>query len=72
MGVAGNVVPDRDRLWTEETRHPTVIFGLDVSPEMLRQARLQANAANISYQVVGNDARIPAAADSVTKGSITS
>jgi tRNA dimethylallyltransferase len=30
-----SLVPDRDRLWTEETRRPTVIFGLDVHPEVL-------------------------------------
>jgi tRNA dimethylallyltransferase len=27
--------PVRDRLWTEETRHPTLIFGLDVPKEVL-------------------------------------
>jgi tRNA dimethylallyltransferase len=27
--------PERDRLWTDETRHPTLIFGLDVSKEEL-------------------------------------
>jgi ubiquinone/menaquinone biosynthesis C-methylase UbiE len=41
------------------------VIGLDVSPEMLRQARIQANAANISYELVGSDGRIPSAAESV-------
>lgn len=41
------------------------VIGLDVSPEMLRQARIQANAANIAYELVGSDGRIPATADSV-------
>ena len=25
--------PDADRLWTDETRHPTLVVGLDVPPE---------------------------------------
>ncbi|MBA2297134.1 MAG: tRNA (adenosine(37)-N6)-dimethylallyltransferase MiaA [Actinobacteria bacterium] len=29
--------PRRDRLWTEETRHPTVVFGLDVARETLER-----------------------------------
>ena len=41
------------------------VIGVDVSPEMLRQARIQANAANISYELVGGDGRIPAAGDSI-------
>jgi ubiquinone/menaquinone biosynthesis C-methylase UbiE len=41
------------------------VIGLDVSPEMLKQARIQANAANISYELVGGDGRIPSAAESV-------
>jgi tRNA dimethylallyltransferase len=27
--------PERDRLWTEETRHPTMVFGLDLPREEL-------------------------------------
>jgi SAM-dependent methyltransferase len=41
------------------------VIGLDVSPEMLKQARIQANAPNVSYELVGSDGRIPATADSV-------
>ena len=41
------------------------VIGLDVSPEMLRQAGIQASAANISYALVGSDGRIPTGADSV-------
>ena len=29
--------PERDRLWTEETRHPTIIFGLDLPKEELER-----------------------------------
>jgi tRNA dimethylallyltransferase len=32
---------ERDRLWTEETRHPTLIFGLDVPKDELQQ-RIEA------------------------------
>jgi tRNA dimethylallyltransferase len=35
--------PDRDRLWTEETRHPTLIFGLDVPKDELDR-RIEARA----------------------------
>jgi len=42
-----------------------LVVGLDVSPEMLKQARIQANAANIAYELVGNDGHIPATAESV-------
>jgi len=41
------------------------VIGLDVSPEMLRQAGIQASAANVSYALVGSDGRIPTGADSV-------
>jgi tRNA dimethylallyltransferase len=36
LAAAGeSLVPDRDRLWTEETRHPTLIVGLEVAREEL-------------------------------------
>jgi tRNA dimethylallyltransferase len=38
-----SLVPDQDRLWTEETRHPTIIFGLDVPADVLVQ-RIEARA----------------------------
>ena len=38
-----SLVPDRDRLWTEETRHPSVIFGLDVPADVLAR-RIEARA----------------------------
>jgi tRNA dimethylallyltransferase len=31
----GSLAPPRDRLWSEETRHPTLIFGLDVPKAVL-------------------------------------
>jgi tRNA dimethylallyltransferase len=32
-----SLAPADDRLWTDETRHPTVIVGLDVPPDLLEQ-----------------------------------
>jgi tRNA dimethylallyltransferase len=31
----GTLAPARNRLWTEETRHPTLVFGLDVTKDVL-------------------------------------
>jgi tRNA dimethylallyltransferase len=33
----GSLVPTRDRLWSTETRRPTVVVGLDVPPDRLEQ-----------------------------------
>jgi tRNA dimethylallyltransferase len=41
--VGTSLVPDRDRLWTDETRHPSVIFGLDVPTNVLAE-RIEARA----------------------------
>ena len=38
-----SLVPDRDRLWTDDTRHPTILFGLEVPAEALA-ARIEARA----------------------------
>lgn len=35
------------------------VLGVDIAPEMLRQARARASAANIRYQPVGADQRLP-------------
>jgi tRNA dimethylallyltransferase len=36
LAEAGHsLAPDRDRLWTAETRHPTLLFGLELPPEEL-------------------------------------
>jgi tRNA dimethylallyltransferase len=38
LAAAGeSLVRDRDRLWSEETRHPTLIVGLEVAREELRR-----------------------------------
>ena len=33
--AGGSLAPPRDRLWSEETRHPTLVFGLDVPKAVL-------------------------------------
>ena len=35
--AGGSLAPPRDRLWSEETRHPTLIFGLDVPKAVLEE-----------------------------------
>jgi tRNA dimethylallyltransferase len=43
--AGASLVPDADRLWSQETRRPTVIVGLDVPPAVLErriEARTQA------------------------------
>ena len=39
----GSGLPPADRLWTEETRHPTILFGLEV-PRDLLVSRIEARA----------------------------
>ena len=35
--AGGSLAPPRDRLWSEETRHPTMVFGLDVPKDLLEE-----------------------------------
>ena len=35
--AGASLVPDSDRLWAEETRHPTVVVGLDVAAPVLER-----------------------------------
>jgi tRNA dimethylallyltransferase len=35
--AGGSLAPPRDRLWSEETRHPTMVFGLDVPKDLLEK-----------------------------------
>jgi tRNA dimethylallyltransferase len=51
--VGSSLAPTEDRLWAESTRCPTVIFGLDVTPDVLEgrirertRAMLEAGAAD--------------------------
>jgi tRNA dimethylallyltransferase len=47
--------PDRDRLWTHETRHPTHIFGLEVPKEELDR-RIEARAREMFARGVRDEA----------------
>jgi tRNA dimethylallyltransferase len=44
--------PERDRLWAEETRHPTLIFGLDVPPAVLAERIERRTQAMVARGVV--------------------
>jgi tRNA dimethylallyltransferase len=35
--TGASLAPERDRLWTEETRHPTLVVGLDVRQDLLER-----------------------------------
>jgi tRNA dimethylallyltransferase len=35
--AGGSLAPETDRLWTEETRHPTLLVGLDVPKDVLER-----------------------------------
>jgi tRNA dimethylallyltransferase len=48
--------PDDDRLWTDETRHPSVVFGLDVPREVLN-ARIAERARRMFDAGVIEEAR---------------
>jgi tRNA dimethylallyltransferase len=41
--LGSSLLPRTDRLWSDETRHPTVLFGLDVPRDVLA-ARIEARA----------------------------
>jgi tRNA dimethylallyltransferase len=42
--AGGSLAPPRSRLWTEDMRHPTLVFGLEVPKETLRE-RIKARTA---------------------------
>jgi tRNA dimethylallyltransferase len=44
--VGGSLRPRRDRLWTRETRHPTLVFGLDVPRDVLAR-RIERRACSM-------------------------
>src|SRR2546421_656163 len=41
LAALGSRLPSAERLWTEETRHSTIVFGLDLSREALAE-RIEA------------------------------
>jgi tRNA dimethylallyltransferase len=63
--AGASLVPDRDRLWTEETRHPSVVFGLDIPADTLAQ-RIEARAHAMFEAGVENEVRQALAAGAVS------
>ena len=60
--AGGSLAPPRNRLWSEETRHPTRIFGLDVPKETLDeriQERTKAMFARGVEEEVARALRTP-------------
>ncbi|HEY2935678.1 MAG TPA: tRNA (adenosine(37)-N6)-dimethylallyltransferase MiaA [Gaiellaceae bacterium] len=64
--VGASLRPDTDRLWTSETRHPTIVFGLDVPKDVLEQ-RIEERARQMfAADVVDEVARALAGPISTT------
>jgi tRNA dimethylallyltransferase len=51
-----SLVPEQGRLWTAETRHPTLVFGLDVRREALAE-RIERRARAMFEAGVGDEVR---------------
>jgi tRNA dimethylallyltransferase len=57
LAAAGSsLVPEHDMLWAETSRHPTVVFGLDVSPEELDR-RIEARTRSMFDRGAAEEAR---------------
>jgi tRNA dimethylallyltransferase len=54
--LGASLRPDRDRLWSSETRHPTLIFGLDVHADVLAE-RIEARAQRMFDAGVDDEVR---------------
>jgi tRNA dimethylallyltransferase len=54
--LGSSLRPRADRLWTEESRHPTLVFGLDVPREVL-SARIERRARAMFDAGVRDEAR---------------
>lgn len=50
--VGASLVPDDDRLWASATRHPTLIFGLEVPPDELERRIVARTDAMFDQGVV--------------------
>ena len=51
-----SLVPERDRLWGDELRRPTLVVGLDVAPDVLRR-RIEARTATMLERGVADEVR---------------
>jgi tRNA dimethylallyltransferase len=54
--VGASLAPERDRLWSEETRHPTLVVGLEVPKEELEQ-RIRTRTRAMFEAGVAEEAR---------------
>jgi tRNA dimethylallyltransferase len=54
--AGASLLPERNRLWTEETRHPTLLFGLDVPAPLLRR-RIEERARAMFERGVEDEVR---------------
>jgi tRNA dimethylallyltransferase len=52
--AGGSLAPPRDRLWSEETRHPTQIFGLEV-PKAVLEERIRERTEAMFEHGVGEE-----------------
>jgi tRNA dimethylallyltransferase len=54
--VGSSLVPTRDMLWTGETRHPTIVFGLDVPRDVLER-RIEERTQEMLERGAAEEAR---------------
>jgi tRNA dimethylallyltransferase len=54
--LGSSLQPEADRLWTSETRHPTLIFGLDVPRDVLLE-RIELRARTMFDEGVAEEAQ---------------
>jgi tRNA dimethylallyltransferase len=54
--AGSSLVPARDMLWTEETRHPTIVFGLDVPRDVLER-RIEERTREMLQRGAAEEAR---------------
>jgi tRNA dimethylallyltransferase len=59
--LGSSLRPEADRLWTEQTRHPTIVFGLDVPRDALA-ARIEVRARQMFDAGVVDEAKAALAA----------
>jgi tRNA dimethylallyltransferase len=60
-----SLVPEEDRLWTEQTRHPTLVFGLELPADFLAQ-RIEERARAMFDAGVEDEVRAALAAGPVS------
>jgi tRNA dimethylallyltransferase len=60
-----SLVPTQDRLWTEDTRHPTLVFGLEVRPEVLAE-RIERRARAMFDAGAEDEVRVALAAGPIS------